>query len=156
MRKMWGGLSGARVLESTRQYLQALQQSAFTRISTSKIHGSKKCPASTNQTGSHGWKMACNEPLMTVSIPRQWLGRGATVVAGYQSVGPINKYQGGWQPPTGYPPYVPRNQAEYGHHLVVMPNNKVHGQVGRIQPGAPGVWQHTAEREQKAEMFWAK
>ena len=41
-------------------------------------------------------KLACNEPLMNVSVPRQWLGRGVTAAAGYQSVGPIRKYQGGW------------------------------------------------------------
>ena len=40
-------------------------------------------------------KLACNEPLMNVSAPRQWLGRVATAAAGYQSVGPIRKYQGG-------------------------------------------------------------
>ena len=52
--KCGGVLSGASVLGSTIRYLQALQQPAFTRIITSKIHGSKKCPASRNQTGSHG------------------------------------------------------------------------------------------------------
>ena len=36
-------------------------------------------------------KMACNEPLMNVSVPRQWLGIGATAASGYQSVGPISK-----------------------------------------------------------------
>ena len=56
-------------------------------------------------------KLACNKQLMDVSVPRQWLRRGATAAAGYQSVGPIRKYQGGWQPPAGYPPYVPKNQA---------------------------------------------
>ena len=40
-------------------------------------------------------KLACNEPLMNVSVPRQWLGRGATAAAGYQSVVPIRKYQCG-------------------------------------------------------------
>ena len=39
--------------------------------------------------GNMDEKLACNEPLMTVSVPRQWIGRGLTVAAGYQSVGPI-------------------------------------------------------------------
>ena len=34
-------------------------------------------------------KLACNEPLMKVSFRRQWLGRGVTAAAGYQSVVPI-------------------------------------------------------------------
>ena len=54
-------------------------------------------------------KLACNEPLMNVSVPRKWLGRGSTEAAGYNSVEPIIKYQGGWQPPAGYPPYVPQD-----------------------------------------------
>ena len=37
-------------------------------------------------------KLACNEPLMNVSVPRQWIGRLATAAVGYQSVGPISKY----------------------------------------------------------------
>ena len=86
---------------------------------------------------------------MNVSVPRQWLGRGAISEAGYQSVGPIIKDQGGCQPPVGYPPYVPKNQAEYAHHLVSMPKNEAHGQVRQIQPGTPGVGQYTAEREQQ-------
>ena len=49
-----------------------------------------------------------------------------------KSVGPIGKYQGGWQALAGYLPHVPNNQAEYGHQLVVMPKNDVHGQVGRL------------------------
>ena len=98
-------------------------------------------------------KLACNEPLMNVSVPIQWLGRGATAVAGYQSVGPIIKYQGGWQQHAEYTPYVPKNLAEYGHHVVVMPKNEVHGQVGQLQPGTPGVGQHMAECEQKSEIF---
>ena len=44
-------------------------------------------------------KMACNDPLMNVSLPRQRLGRVVTAAAGYQSVGTIIKYQGEWQPP---------------------------------------------------------
>ena len=40
-------------------------------------------------------KLACNEPLMNVSVPIKWLGRRATAAAGYQSVGPISKYHGG-------------------------------------------------------------
>ena len=100
-------------------------------------------------------KLACNEPLMNVSVPRQWIGRGATSAADYQSVGTIRKYQGGWQPLAGYLPYVPKNQAEYGHHLVVMPKNEVHGQLGNLHPGKPCVGQHMAEREQKAGIFQA-
>ena len=99
-------------------------------------------------------KLACNKPLTNVLVPRQRLGRGATAAAEYQSVGPIRKYQGGWQPHTGYPSYVPRNKSEYGHQLVVMPKNEVHGQVGQLQPWTPGVGQHMAEHEQKAEIFW--
>ena len=101
-------------------------------------------------------KLTCNEPLTNVSVLRQWLGRGATTAEGYQSVGPIRKYQGGWQPPARYPPYVPKNQADYVHCLVVIPKNVSHGQVGQLQPGTPGVGQYTAEREQKAEVFWAQ
>ena len=89
-------------------------------------------------------KLECNEPLMNVSVPIQWFGRGATAAAGYHSVGPISKYQGGWQPPAGYPPYVPKKQAKYGYHLFVMPKNEAHGQVGQLQPGTPGVVQYTA------------
>ena len=88
--------------------------------------------------------------------PRQWIGRGATAAEGYQSVGPISKYQGGWQPPAGYPPYVPEKKAEYGHHLVVIPKNGAHGQVDQLHPGTPGVGQYTAEREQKVEIFLAQ
>ena len=40
-------------------------------------------------------KLACNKPLMNVSVPRQWLERGVTATEGYQSVGPISKYQAG-------------------------------------------------------------
>ena len=47
-----------------------------------------------------------------------------------------------------------KNQADYGHHLVVMPKNELHGQVGQLQPGKPGVGKHMVEREQKAEIFW--
>ena len=68
-------------------------------------------------------KLACNKPLTNVSVPIQCLGRGETEAVGYQSVGPIRKYQGGRQPPTGYPPYVPKNQVKYGHQLFVMPKN---------------------------------
>ena len=71
-------------------------------------------------------------------------------------MGPIRKYQGGWQPPAGYLPYVLKNQAEYGHHLVVMPNNELHGQVGQLQPEVPDLGQHMTEREEKAEIFWAQ
>ena len=101
-------------------------------------------------------KLACNEPLMNVSVPRKWLGRGATASAGDQSLGPIRKYQGVWQPLAGYPPYVPQKQAKYGHQLVFMPKNEAHGQVGQIQLGTPGVGKYTAECEQKAEIFRAK
>ena len=51
-------------------------------------------------------KLSFNEPLMNMSVPRQWIRRGATAAAAYQSVGPIRKYQCGWQPPAAYPPYV--------------------------------------------------
>ena len=34
-----------------------------------------------------------------------------------------------------------------------MPTNELHGQVGQLQPGTPGVGKHMAEREQKAEIF---
>ena len=101
-------------------------------------------------------KLACNKPLMNLSVPRQWIGRGEIAAAGYQSVGPIRKYQGGWQPPVGYPPYVLKKQAEYGDHLVVMPKNEVHDQGGSLQPGTPGVGKHMSEREQKAEIFLAQ
>ena len=87
---------------------------------------------------------------MNVSVPRECLGRGATAAAGYQSVGPIRKYQGGWQPRTVYPPYVPKKQGEYAHNLVAMPKNEVHGPVSQLQPGTPGVGQYMAEGEQKA------
>ena len=92
---------------------------------------------------------------MNVSVPRQWLGRGVTAASGCQLVGLISKYQCGWQPPAGYPPYVSKKQAKYGHHPFVMPKNEIHVRVGQIQPGAPGVGQHIAEREQKVEMFWS-
>ena len=51
---------------------------------------------------------------------------------------------------------MPKKQAEYAHHLVFMPKNEAHVQVGQLQPGTPGVGQYTAEREQKAEIFWAQ
>ena len=57
-------------------------------------------------------KLTCNEPFMKSSITIQWLGRGATAAAGYQSVGPNRKYQGGWQPPAGYLPYATKKQAD--------------------------------------------
>ena len=93
---------------------------------------------------------------MNVSVPIQWLGRRVTAAAGYQSVVPIIKYQGVWISPAGHPLYETKNQAECGHHLVAMPNNEVHGQVGKLHPGAPCLGQHMIEREQKAEMFWAQ
>ena len=40
-------------------------------------------------------KLAFSKPLMNLSVPKQWLGRVATEAEGYQSVGPISKYQGG-------------------------------------------------------------
>ena len=60
---------------------------------------------------------------MNVSVPRQWLEIGATEAEGYQSVVPISKYQGGWQPPARYLPYIPKKQAEFGNYLVFIPNN---------------------------------
>ena len=74
-----------------------------------------------------------------MSVTSQWIGRGATAAAGYQSVGPISNYQGGCQPPAGYLSYVPQKQAYYGHYLVVMPKNEVHGQVEQLQTGASGM-----------------
>ena len=71
-------------------------------------------------------------------------------------MGPISNYQGGWQPPAGYMPYVPKNQAEYSHHLSFMTNNEVHGQVVQLQSGAPGIGQHMAKCEKNAEIFWAQ
>ena len=105
--------------------------------------------------GHMAYKLACNKTLMNVSVPRQWIGRGVKVAAGYQSVGPIRKYQGGWQLPAGYPPYVPKKETKYVHNLVFMPKNEAHGQVGQIHPGTPGAGKHMAEREQKAEIFRA-
>ena len=61
-------------------------------------------------------KQACNEKLINVSVPRQWLGRGATAGVGYQLVGLISKYQGEWKPPAGYTLYVTKNKSKYGHH----------------------------------------
>ena len=89
---------------------------------------------------------------MNVSVSRQCIGRGETEAAGYKSVGPIRKYQGEWQPPAGYHPYVPKNKSEYGHHLFVMPKNEVHGRVGQINPGSPGVGQHMAEHEKSGKV----
>ena len=77
--------------------------------------------------GHMSGKLARNKPLMNMSVPRQWLGREATAAAGYEPGGPIRKYQGGWQPHVGYPPYVPKKKAEYGHHLVIMPKNEAPG-----------------------------
>ena len=48
-----------------------------------------------------------------------------------------------------------KNQSEYSHHLFFMPKNDLHGRVGRLQPGAPGVGQHMAEHEKKVEIFWS-
>ena len=93
---------------------------------------------------------------MNVSVPIQWLGRRVTAAAGYQSVVPIIKYQGVWISPAGHPLYETKNQAECGHHLVAMPKNEVHGQVGKLQTGALGVGQHVYEREEKAEIFRAQ
>ena len=73
--------------------------------------------------------------------------------AGHNSVVPISKYQGGWQPPAVYPPYVTNKQATYSHYLVVMPKNEVHGHLGQLHPGTLGVEKHMAEREQKSEIF---
>ena len=101
-------------------------------------------------------KLACNKSLMNVSVPRQCLGRGATATEGYQSVGPISKYKGEWQPTARYLLYQPKKKSEYGHHLVFMSKNGVHGQVGQLQPGTPGAGQHMEEREQKSENFRAQ
>ena len=57
-------------------------------------------------------KLACNEPLMDVLAPRQWLGRVVAAALGYQSVVPISKYQGGWKCPAGYPPYMPKKSSQ--------------------------------------------
>ena len=72
-------------------------------------------------------KLACNNPLMNVSVPRQGFGSGATAAAGHQSVVYISKNQGEWQPPAGYTPHVPQKKSEYGHHLFVMSENEVYG-----------------------------
>ena len=37
-----------------------------------------------------------------------------------------------------------------------MPKNEVHDRLVQIQPGTLGVGQYMAEREKKAEIFWAK
>ena len=37
-----------------------------------------------------------------------------------------------------------------------MPKNEAHGQVGKMQPGTPGIGQHMAECEQEAEIFRAQ
>ena len=71
-------------------------------------------------------------------------------------MGPIRKYQGGWKSPAGYPQNVPKKQADCGHHLVVMPKNQVHGQVGKLHPGTTGIGQHMEECEQKSEIFRAQ
>ena len=126
-------------------------EAAQTRYMDPKI-----VPLPGTRLGHMADKLAYNEPLMNVSVPRQWLVRGATSEAGYQFVGPVSKYHGGWQPPARYPPYVPKKQAKYGHHLVVMPKNEAHGQVGKLQPGKPGVGKNVAEREKKAEIFRAQ
>ena len=72
-------------------------------------------------------KLACNNPLMNVSVPRQGFGSGATAATGQQSVVYISKNQGEWQPPAGYTPHVPQKKSEYGHHPFVMSENEVHG-----------------------------
>ena len=69
---------------------------------------------------------------------------------------PIIKYRGGFQPSAGYLPYVPKKHAKYGHHLFVMPKNELHGRVGQIYPGAPGVGEKKDKCEQKAEIFRAQ
>ena len=101
-------------------------------------------------------KLTCNNPLMNVSVLRQWLGRGTTAAAGYHWVVPISKYQGGWEPPARYPLYVPKKQADYSHHPFFMPKNEVYGRVGQLHPRAPVVGQHMAEIKQKPEIFWAQ
>ena len=68
----------------------------------------KSVPLPGTRLGHMADKLASDEALINVSVPIQWLGRGSTAAAGYQSVGPISKYQGGWQPPVGFPPYVPQ------------------------------------------------
>ena len=72
---------------------------------------------------------------MVVTVPRQWLVRGATAAVGYQSVVPISKYQGGWQPPAVYPPYVPKKQAYYGHHMFVIPRMRYMDKQGNYSQG---------------------
>ena len=37
-----------------------------------------------------------------------------------------------------------------------MPENKVHDQLGQLQPGTLGLGQYKAEREQKAKIFRAQ
>ena len=71
-------------------------------------------------------------------------------------MGFIRKYQGGWQPPAGYLPYVPKKKAKYGRHPFFMPKNELHGQVGQLQSGAPGIGQHMAKCEKNKEIFWAQ
>ena len=39
---------------------------------------------------------------------------------------------------------------------MVMPKNEAHGQVGKLQPGTPGIGKHMADHRQKAEIFRAQ
>ena len=65
----------------------------------------------------------------------------------------VGRYGGGFINQGVYPPYVFKNQADCGHHLVVLPKNEVHVQVGQLNPGSPGVGQHMVEREKKRKYF---
>ena len=51
---------------------------------------------------------------------------------------------------------MPKKPAKYGHHPFVMPKNEVHGRVGQIYPGPPGVGKHMVESEKKAKIFRAQ
>ena len=80
---LWGVLD-----DSCRHFSNTLSPEAarvrYTDLEIARLPGT--------QLGHMAEKLACNEPLMNVSVPRQWIGRVMTEAAGYQSVGTTKKY----------------------------------------------------------------
>ena len=73
----WGALD-----DSYRQFRSPLSPEA----AIARYMNQKSVWLPRTRLGHMDEKLACNESFMNMSVPRQWLGRGATAAAGYNSV----------------------------------------------------------------------
>ena len=101
-------------------------------------------------------KMACQDVLLSQTIPKQWLGRGTAAAAGYQALGGSRgesyNFPGVWQPPPKNPPYTPKREVQYRHPPFVMEKHEVQGRVVQLKPGGGGE-RNFEDRDEKAEVF---